>query len=198
MLYSRSLVPVFLSKCIINPPASVQFIRVRRASITPGIYPWMQSSELERLPVPFKTFPLKKIDGQILSCNSLLRYIYFYLFSSLLAGLINTALDFFFFFNFPPMLEQRCEGGGCKGWAPPESPPPGPLPGARRGVRDRDGRKLSWWVGPNLHLPPRRVGSLSLARSLASTHKHHRRSPSGRRSSQPKEAGLQEESPRCA
>lgn len=64
----------------------------------------------------FKTFPFKKIDGETLSCNSLLTKSIFIYFSDL-AGLSNAVWDFFPFSSSPSPLLEQLWGWGDKGWA---------------------------------------------------------------------------------
>lgn len=121
------------------------------------------------------------------SCTTSI-FIYF----SDLAGLSSAVRDFFFFFARADVGVGEA-GAGFQ----PESIPPGPPPSARRG-------RECWWKEASLTgrftappaATPRRL-SLSRPRSLTFTHKHHS-PPLGRRRRQPKEAGLQEESPLCA
>lgn len=150
----------------------------------------------------FKTFPFKKIDGETLSCNSLLTKSIFIYFSDL-AGLSNAVWDFFPFSSFSPTLLEQLWGWGDRGWASPRVAPAGTSRVRARGrgievIGSRAGDSvqsstcsrtaaglLFLWLAHTLCLP------------LPPSRTHHS-SPSGRRRRQPREAGLLEESPLCA
>lgn len=120
------------------------------------------------------------------SCTTSI-FIYF----SHLAGLSNAVRD------FSPLARADAEVGEAGAGLQPESTPSGPPPRARRrpGILVQGASLASRCKAPPAATPRR--FSLFPPRSLTFTHKHHSL-PLGRRRRQPKEAGLQPESPLCA